>query len=112
MELRASLLDRDAILEAAGGREPKQRTAFESEFIPFSELGVGSDGNSDVGRLAGGHSRKPLSSDADDRERVACYANLFADDVGRAAKAASPELVAEHGDLGTCAAARIGIFGD
>ena len=81
LELSASLLDSDAVLETTDNRQPKYGTAVESEFIPLSELGVGGDGNSDVGRLAGGHSRKPFSSDADNREGTALDANLFSDNV-------------------------------
>src|SRR5256885_4993796 len=96
LELSACLINSDAILKAANDRQPKYGTGIESEFIPFRELGVCGDGNSDVGWPANAQSGEPLSCDTDNREGVAFDANLFPDYVERTAKATLPELVAKH----------------
>jgi hypothetical protein len=99
LELRLSLADGDAVLKPASWKHPKQGTVVESEFIARNQWRIGCDGNGDVRRFPGRHSNEPPRSDADNRERVSFYSNLFAYNIKRPTKAALPEVISDNDHL-------------
>src|SRR5437016_14190815 len=98
LELSASLLDGNAVIQAANGVKPENGAAADIEFSALNE-GHGRERNSNIRRLARRQAREPLASDADNRERMALDANLLADNIERAAETAPPEFIADNGDL-------------
>ena len=110
LKLRASLLDGDAVLEAADRMEPEKRVALKIKCSALNE-GHGREWNGNIWRLTCRQAGEPLASDADNRERMPLDANLLSDNVASAAEAALPEFIPDNGDLRVGAAGEIFIFG-
>ena len=100
MELNASLIDRDTVLESACDLNPKRRPVIKASNIKDNR-GDGGDRNRDVGWLSWSETGKPLSSDANDGDGLAFDADLLPYCIARAAETLLPELVANHGHLGS-----------